>query len=223
MLHRSDGGLGRSRIVGRRRDGDAMRSTLGRRKVRGRSSVAQRGDDPATLDDLLRQLTPHLRYATRSALGPATSEVDDCLQETLVAVSAALRSFRAESSLVHFAVAIAGRRARGARRRLRNGQQRATAASLLEAPLLASPQSPDESALRAERIVAIQSLLERLPLQQAAVVTMRIVLGKSLAEVARATGTPVNTVRSRLRLAREALRVHIADDSTMRELLRDSH
>jgi DNA-directed RNA polymerase specialized sigma24 family protein len=40
-----------------------------------------------------------------------------------------------------------------------------------------------------------------------------------MSEVARAMGASVNTVRSRLRLARAALRVRIHDDRKLSELL----
>jgi DNA-directed RNA polymerase specialized sigma24 family protein len=45
------------------------------------------------------------------------------------------------------------------------------------------------------------------------------VMGFSLGEVADATGTPLNTVRSRIRLAKEALRRRIEGDASLRGLL----
>ena len=47
--------------------------------------------------------------------------------------------------------------------------------------------------------------LEALPEEQAEVLVMQFVLGFSPSEIAGATGVPVNTVRSRVRLGREAL------------------
>lgn len=46
-----------------------------------------------------------------------------------------------------------------------------------------------------------------------------MVLGWSLAEIAEAMGVPLNTVRSRLRLAKTALRAAIQDNPTAQEEL----
>jgi DNA-directed RNA polymerase specialized sigma24 family protein len=48
---------------------------------------------------------------------------------------------------------------------------------------------------------------------------MRVVLGRSIEEIAQETDAPVNTVRSRLRLAKEALRLRIETDPSLGELL----
>ena len=48
---------------------------------------------------------------------------------------------------------------------------------------------------------------------------MRIVLGFSLEEIATQSGAPLNTVRSRLRLAKERLRSRIESDPALRETL----
>jgi RNA polymerase sigma-70 factor (ECF subfamily) len=60
--------------------------------------------------------------------------------------------------------------------------------------------------------------LEDLPEEQAEALTLRVVMGWSLEEVARASGAPVNTVRSRVRLAKEALRARIDAQPALAEL-----
>jgi RNA polymerase sigma-70 factor (ECF subfamily) len=67
--------------------------------------------------------------------------------------------------------------------------------------------------------VAIRELLSTLPENQAETLALRVVLGMSLGEVASATGVPLNTVRSRIRLAREALMERIEANPTLLELL----
>ena len=47
---------------------------------------------------------------------------------------------------------------------------------------------------------------------------MRVVMGWTLEEVSRATGAPINTVRSRVRLAKEALRRRIEAAPELGEL-----
>jgi RNA polymerase sigma-70 factor (ECF subfamily) len=49
---------------------------------------------------------------------------------------------------------------------------------------------------------------------------LRVVLDYSLDQVAAATGAPINTVRSRVRLAREKLRQRIEDDPALLDVLR---
>jgi RNA polymerase sigma-70 factor (ECF subfamily) len=65
----------------------------------------------------------------------------------------------------------------------------------------------------------LRSLLDELPPVQADTFALRIALGYSMQEVADATGAPINTVRSRVRLAKEALRRRIEEDPTLAELL----
>ena len=48
---------------------------------------------------------------------------------------------------------------------------------------------------------------------------MHLALGHSIEEVAAAVGAPGNTVRSRIRLAKEALRARIDGDPRLAELL----
>jgi len=59
------------------------------------------------------------------------------------------------------------------------------------------------------RQASLHALLDTLPEVQGETLALRVVLGLSLLETAEATGVPVNTVRSRVRLAREALRARI--------------
>jgi RNA polymerase sigma factor (sigma-70 family) len=79
--------------------------------------------------------------------------------------------------------------------------------------------APDHSDdLGSRRRDLLRELLEDLPEEQAEALTLRVVMGWSLDEVARASGAPVNTVRSRVRLAKEALRARIAAHPALAEL-----
>ena len=78
---------------------------------------------------------------------------------------------------------------------------------------------PPPRPFAARRKEALRSLLEELPTEQAEAFAMRIVLGCSLEEIARESGAPLNTVRSRLRLAKERLRSRIESDPALRETL----
>jgi RNA polymerase sigma-70 factor (ECF subfamily) len=62
-------------------------------------------------------------------------------------------------------------------------------------------------------------LFEELPEAQSEALVMHFVLELTVEEIADATGAPVNTVRSRLRLARGALRARIESDPALRDAL----
>jgi RNA polymerase sigma-70 factor (ECF subfamily) len=79
--------------------------------------------------------------------------------------------------------------------------------------------SPRETALARRRKEAMRDLLAELPSEQAEAFAMRIVLGCSLEEIARECGSPINTIRSRLRLAKERLRARIENDPVLLETL----
>jgi RNA polymerase sigma-70 factor (ECF subfamily) len=147
------------------------------------------------------------------------ADTEDCLQEALVAVTRALPDFRGESTVLRFAMRITVRCAIAERDRRRKGRTQEELTAQLEGPLIALPPPPDEGALQTERTSVIRALLAGLPALQAETFTRRVLLGHSIQEVARAMGVPQNTVRSRVRLAREALRARIADDLSLSDLL----
>lgn len=58
---------------------------------------------------------------------------------------------------------------------------------------------------------ALRHAFEALPAAQRAVIALHLYLGYSLAETAEMVGAPIETVRSRLRLAREQLRFQLRE------------
>jgi RNA polymerase sigma-70 factor (ECF subfamily) len=76
---------------------------------------------------------------------------------------------------------------------------------------LAAIEGSAPEAGAAQRQAVLRRLLDDLAEEQAEALALRVVLGWSLDEISAATGAPLNTVRSRLRLAKEALRRRIAD------------
>ena len=69
---------------------------------------------------------------------------------------------------------------------------------------------PDPGSEVASR-AALRHAFESLPAAQRAVVALHLYLGYSLAETADMVGAPLETVRSRLRLAREQLRFQLGE------------
>src|SRR5204863_904281 len=78
-----------------------------------------------------------------------------------------------------------------------------------------------DPALVARRRELLRHLLEDLPEPQAEVLLLHCVSGFTLEEVAAATRVPHETARSRLRLAKAALRARIAQDARAAELLEE--
>jgi RNA polymerase sigma factor (sigma-70 family) len=176
------------------------------------------GGDQEKMTCLLRALAPAVISVVRSVVGADHSDVPDLAQESLLAIRGALHAFRGDSSVVHYARQIALRVAVSAQRRSlrrRNLDQRAR---VLEEPAPPALEGEDP-ALRSRRMEAFRSLLAELPGPQAETLGMRVVLGYSLAQVARETRVPINTVRSRIRLATESLRRRVERDPALREIL----
>jgi RNA polymerase sigma-70 factor (ECF subfamily) len=173
---------------------------------------------------VLERVAPSVHRVVRTVLGPSSvtygsrgAHAEDVTQDALLAVVHALGSFRAECGVVHYACRIAARVAMAARR--------ARAAEVCVEPLdletecaLDVPVVGDDPEAPRRRAI-LRALLDELPEAQAETLVLRVMLGYSLQEVAEATGAPLNTVRSRLRLAKEALRSRIEQDETLAEML----
>lgn len=153
----------------------------------------------------------------RGVLGPHTSELDDATQQALVALVHALPAFRGDCSPAGYACRIAFRTALGVRAAAKKRARR-------REPELDVDAMPAEPGVRelpeaGRRMALLRSLLDELPPEQAEALCMRTVLGWSLEEIAQASGAPLNTVRSRMRLAKEALRAKIEGDAELLEEL----
>jgi RNA polymerase sigma factor (sigma-70 family) len=178
----------------------------------------RRGDRAATAT-LLTTLGPLLLQMIRRVLGGSYPEVEDVFQESLMALVKALPAFRGECSTRHFACRVATLTALKARRRKHAGIQEVLAADD-EAP----GDLPDQRdfALAACRRQALRRLLDDLPGVQAEALVLHYIAGLTVEEIAGTLGAAVETVRSRLRLAKTALRERLAADPSMLELLEDS-
>lgn len=172
--------------------------------------------DARAMKQLLEALTSRVSRVVRVVLGAGHPEVDDVTQLSLIAFTQALSAFRGECQPTHYASRIAVRTAVNARRRSRALQARHD--DLSEAEGIETSTAHDEvMAERRKRLV--RDLLGVIPEEQAEALALRVALGWSLEEIAEASGAPLNTVRSRLRLAKEALRKRIESDPVLREEL----
>jgi RNA polymerase sigma-70 factor (ECF subfamily) len=170
------------------------------------------GGDVRATRRLLEIVAPRVARVVRAVMGSSHAEVEDAAQLALIGFVQALPGFRGECDPSQFAARIAVRTAGAVRRRSRSrggAEDRGVDVDGLEAP-----RQEIEAARRRE---TIRSLVDSVPEEQGEVLVLRIMLGWSLKEIADATGAPLNTVRSRLRLGKEAVRRRIADDPTLAE------
>lgn len=175
--------------------------------------------EPAALRQVLEQVSPTLLRVVRRILGVSHPAVEDVLQESLVAFVKALGAYRAESSLRSYGSRIAVRTALAYNRQARERRAWDAEHERTELPLAEGSGSPEDAAQAERRRQALRLLLSELPEEQAETFALRIVLGYSLEEVAAATGAPLNTVRSRMRRAREVLKARLDADPRLLALL----
>jgi RNA polymerase sigma-70 factor (ECF subfamily) len=178
-------------------------------------ACAARDGDVQAQRRLFEAVAPALLPPLRMILGPRHPDLEDVLQESLLGLLLGLATFRGESSVLHFARRVATKRAIDVCRRQRSAARKLEYVRQLHMP---EPPTPRETVVAGRRRRHLRELLEELPGAQAEVLAMRVVLGHSLDEIAEATRVPVNTVRSRLRLAKEALRRRIDTDPLLVEL-----
>ena len=178
---------------------------------------AAQGDMAAT-SKLLKALAPAMIRAARALMGASHPDVDDVVQQSLIGLVQALPAFRGDCSPSHYGTRIVARIAVAARHRAKLRGDRNDESVELTALPGASASLPDHIAAERRRVL-VRGLLEQLPQEQAETLAMRVALGFTLGEVAAATGVPLNTVRSRIRLAKESLRRRIEADPQLLMML----
>lgn len=181
------------------------------RRARTGERVAQR--------TLLTTLGPLMLQMVRRVLGVRHRDVEDVFQESVMGLLRSLAGFRGDCSTRHFACRIATLTAIKARRR-QAAEPSTALADTDDGP--AEVIDDRDWALSAHRRNVLRRLLDELPDAQAEALVLHCVAGLTIDELAGATRTPVETTRSRLRLAKAALRERIAMDPTLVELLEDS-
>jgi len=184
-------------------DGEASRVAL-------LSLARLAASDADAMAELLLGVAPAVVRAVRVVLGPRAVELEDVKQQALLNVMRAIPGFRGECHPAGFASRIAVRTALTARRRARG--DRLVFCDALDISEMAPPgPRRTDAELGLYRRHFVRDLLLRLPEEQAEVVALHVILGHSLPEIAAATATPLATVKSRLRLAKDFLR-KVLDD-----------
>jgi RNA polymerase sigma-70 factor (ECF subfamily) len=140
------------------------------------------------------------------------------VQESLLGFIRALDAFRGQCAVVHYARRIALWRVLEDQKRKLSLKRAGGTVMLLDEQIALEDPRADSQILAAGERARVRALLLTLRPEQAEVLALRHVLDYTVEEIAETTGVPYNTVRSRLRLAKEALRARIAADPMLREL-----
>jgi RNA polymerase sigma-70 factor, ECF subfamily len=154
------------------------------------------------LDTVYRE---HFDFVWRIArrLGVATSALDDVVQDVFLVVHRRLDGFEGRSTVKTWLYGITRRVVSEHRRRHRRRPETPLDERGPE-PIEASAQRPDERAERAEAVALLHRLLDGLPDDQREVFVLAELEQLSAPEIVELTGAKLNTVYSRLRLARRA-------------------
>ena len=184
------------------------------------SDLARRaaGGDRRAAHVLLLKVGPSMLRAARRVLARRTEDVEDVVHEAMQALVDALPGFRGQCTVLHFAWRVAVLTALANRRRLDLRAQWAGSSEGLD-PAASAP-SPAEAALLRGRRQALSALLDQLPPDQAEVLVLHAAYGFTIEELAGAVGRPLETIRSRLRLAKRALRDRIDASPELADVLR---
>ncbi len=167
---------------------------------------------------LMTTVAGSMLRTVRKVLGAQHPDVDDVMQDAVIAFISALAEFRGDCYVKHYANRIAVLTAMAARRRLRSKDR-------LSAPNVALSEledrgdvSPLGRALAARRRDLLRQLLDDMPESIAEALALRFMLGYSVEEIAVAADVPTNTVWSRLRLGKQRLRKVLTDARLLDEL-----
>lgn len=150
----------------------------------------------------------HYAFVWRSVrrLGTPDAELDDLVQEVFVVVHRRLGDFEGRSAITTWLFGIAYRVVRDHRR---------SAAARAKREALATggrpPTEPDRKLSRTQAAGVLDDLLAQLDEEQRAVLVMADVVNMTAPEIAELTETKLNTVYSRLRLARQAFETALVD------------
>ena len=178
----------------------------------------RQGESAAT-KTLLATLGSSMLQMVRRVLGPKHRETEDVLQEAIINLLRALPGFRGDSTVRHFACRVATLTALKARRR-RSAELDDNPSELDEECWAGA--DPHDWTLASCRRQLLRRLLDELPGPQAEALVLHCVAGLTVEEMAAAARCPAETIRSRLRLAKAALRERATADPTIGELLEDS-
>ena len=174
--------------------------------------------DATAAATLLNQVGGIVLGTVRQVLGPGHPDVEDVAQEASIAFLGSLGEFRGECSTRRYAQRVALFTALTSRRRLVAQERLVDPDQPMEAKPAGPEASPLVETLAARRRETLRKVLDSLPDVIAQALALHFILGHTVDEIAEATSSPANTIWSRLRLGKQALRKILSENSELREL-----
>jgi RNA polymerase sigma-70 factor, ECF subfamily len=172
---------------------------------------ARRAPPSAALAPSFAQLyQQYFDFVWRSArrLGVGEEAIEDLVQEVFVIVHRQLPGFEGRSTLRTWLYGIVLRVVREHRRTtLRADARRGAASDDACEKMPDRGQLPDEQCALVQAVHVLERVLDEMPAEQRDVFVMAELEEMTVPEIAALTGTKVNTIYSRLRLAREQFEV----------------
>lgn len=181
--------------------------------------AAAAGDSSAAAT-LVMRVAPSILRVVRAILGRAHPEAEDVAQDAVIAFLSSLSGFRGDSTVFHFADRVALLTALGARRRIRRRQRFDASIEAPDQLIDETSASPLAEAIASRRREILLRLLDELPDVIAEALALHFILGFTVDEVASAANVSSNTVWSRLRLGKGALRRKLERDRRLEDLMR---
>ena len=175
--------------------------------------------DREAMKRLVVAVGPAMLRVIRTVLGPSGADAEDVLQDASEGFLNAVGSFKGQCTVLHFACRVAVFSALAWRRRVAFRTARMVDEPEVDEWAVAGGLSPAEMVVAARRREALETLLDELPPPQAEVLILHCALDFAVDEIAAAVGRPIETVRSRLRLAKQALRARIGGSAELAEIL----
>ncbi len=182
------------------------------------ATAAERGDPVATRT-LLTTIMPLLLRVVRRVLGPGHPDIEDTAFEAAHAMLEGLPRFRGEGTLRHYACRVAAFTAMNLRRREATDKRSHRRGSVDVERCAAVGPCPEAQAHTASLTPVVRELVATLPEALAEALVLHVILGYTVEEIARTCQVPAETVRSRLRLGRQALRKRVLSSPTLLEAL----
>lgn len=185
--------------------------------LRALARRASEGDVNA-IRELVLELGGQMLRTVRKVLGPRHPDAEDVTQEAVLGLLSALKNFRGECSITHFAHQVALRRALHARRHFKCRDKVGDQELDAEGHIDTGDASPLERAISRERQRVVHSLLDQLSSPTAEALALHFMLGYTVSEIATTLDVSPDTVWSRLKLGKQALRKALNSDQQLNEL-----
>lgn len=169
-------------------------------------TLAQRGELEAF--ELLYERHKRAAYSLARRIVGSDGNADDVVQETFISVWRSIERYDPKLASVRtWLMRIVHRRAiDGLRSQMVHLKRRAEGEGLIDEVVSKGPL-PDAVALQQEQSEAIHEVLTDLPSDQRMVIELAYFKGFTHSEIAELTGVPLGTIKGRMRLGLEKMRV----------------